>query len=141
MRLNLYVLLCVVAVASAAEPLANLSNDSCRKPNAIVAGLQAQGFASGQPSASFLSSQEMAQGESEFFDMGQASLAPVLASESAESQCMWYKRIIYYPDDTYTFGTACGSQIFFCDGLVGSGGPCRTPFFIVYYCDCIEETF
>lgn len=139
MRTTLCMVLFVVAVASAAEPLANLNNGSCSKPDVIAVGPQAQGFDSGRPSAALLSSQERSRRESEFLDIGRASLAPVLTSESTEDQCSWYKKIIYYPDNTYTFGTSCGSQVFFCNGLVGSGGPCRTPFFIVYYCDCIEE--
>jgi len=53
-----------------------------------------------------------------------------------KNDCFWYHRRVYYSDATYT--TSVSTKIWFCDGLVGSGGP-PTAYYIDQYCDCIEE--
>jgi hypothetical protein len=67
-----------------------------------------------------------------------APFKPISMSEGSDDFCYTYKIIRYYTDASYT--DQCGSLFFLCEGLVGSGGPCRTQFYTVEErCECNEE--
>jgi hypothetical protein len=67
---------------------------------------------------------------------GSISFAGSAGSENDSTYCMWYHRRVYYTDATFT--TSTGQRVWFCDGLVGQGGP-ATPYYQDFYCDCDPE--
>jgi hypothetical protein len=104
------------------------------KSDAVVS-LQTQGFGTTQSSAALF--EEITRGKSKS-EMGRALFTSQLASDNTSGQCLWYKSVTYYTDNTYT--TQCGGLMYLCEGLVGSTGPCRTPFYTIQTCECMEET-
>lgn len=53
-----------------------------------------------------------------------------------KQSCFWYKRRLYYSDATLT--TQVGTRVWFCDGLIGSGGTI-TNYWVQEECDCEVE--
>ena len=59
-----------------------------------------------------------------------------ITEKTTDDYCFWWHRRVYYTDATYT--TSTGTRIWFCDGLVGQGGP-ATPYYQDFYCECFPE--
>lgn len=55
------------------------------------------------------------------------------ANAEKQESCSWYKRRSYFSDATYT--TQVGTRVWFCEGLVGTGGTV-TVYYIQEECDC-----
>jgi hypothetical protein len=115
--------LLVVAVATAANPLALGAirhNTSCKAGSVRNA------------SESLLPFREVL-GQEQEFGRVRAPFTSIHASDAAEGPCFWYQITRYYTDASYS--QQCGMLIYYCDGLVGSGGLCRTQFFTIETCD------
>jgi hypothetical protein len=52
------------------------------------------------------------------------------------TDCFWYQRTVDYSDASHT--TQVGVVIFFCDGEIGHAGT-TSQFYVIQYCECIEE--
>jgi hypothetical protein len=64
------------------------------------------------------------------------SFAKPEPAKEQTSNCLWYRRTTYYSDASLT--TVVGTQVFFCDGNVGTSGTV-TQFSTFVTCECIEE--
>jgi len=119
--------LLVITAAVEAEPLA---------PGAVGKNGSCKAGIVKEASGSSLSFGEVISREPKLGRVG-APFSPNFASESSTGQCTWYQIIRYYTDATYA--QQCGMQFFYCDGLVGSAGLCRTQFSTIQTCECWEE--